>query len=360
MQFYKNVDIYRHNGNIFIEQNKHYNYSPLWYYYLGVLDKITLHEKFVPLHISIRTSLILVDILNTLILLWIAAKQKKSLVLTAALYMLNPVLIILTGYHGQFEQLAMLFLLGAYALSISIKNKAQQLLIFTCLVLSFCIKHIVAFPLILFVQSLYKSRIKTTLIMIGITIMFLVTFVPYAKTAAKEIGKYVFLYRGVERRYGVSDILNRRCDTCILTNIHLYNRTIPITAYTIYFTVFILGFVACFWFLKFEDPGRAIFFGALYFVTWTNGMGAQYLFLPMIAGVLYPSKWMLFAILMQTGFVLGNSDELGLYTFDGFGWTIVWVSTVLWFMHEFFKQSPHAEKLRQRYTDRLVATIQAY
>lgn len=360
MQFYKDVDIYRNHGNIYIEQNKHYNYSPLWYYYLGILDKVTLQEKYFPLYLTIRISLIIVDIFNTLILIWIAYRYKKSLSLTAGLYMLNPILIVLTGYHGQFEQLAMFFLLAAFALSISIKNKIHKALLFACLVISFCIKHVIAFPLILFIQALYNSRIKTILLTSIITIIFLTTFIPYIKTASKEIVSYVFMYRSVERRYGIPDILNRRCQTCVITNVKIFNKDLEISAYSLYFVLFIVGFILSFYFLKFTDPGKAILFGALYFVTWTNGIGAQYLFLPMIIGTLYPSKWMLIAIVLQTGFVLGNSDELGQYAFDGFGWTIVWVANLFWFFHEFFKNSPRATKLYNEYSNRIVNTLQTY
>lgn len=94
------ASIMQRGGNVYAATPR-YNYSPLWAYILRSLSYIG------PVHITARVFLSLVDMGNALLI-------RRMWGLTAGTcYALNPAVIVLVGYGGQFETLACLPLLIA-------------------------------------------------------------------------------------------------------------------------------------------------------------------------------------------------------------------------------------------------------
>lgn len=101
-------------GNIYVETNR-YPYAPIWAGLLGMLSKVQNGFNFLPLHFLVKSFLTLGDFISVLVLLLIAKNERLSLPATASLFYLNPVSFLLTGVHGQFDNLAVLpILLGVY------------------------------------------------------------------------------------------------------------------------------------------------------------------------------------------------------------------------------------------------------
>ena len=103
------TDILTKGGNVYAQTDR-YNYSPLWFMILFALKRIQLAFDM-PFHFVVRTFLCCVDLLTLCVLLFIANIRKLPPVRTAIFFYLSPVSFLMTGYHGQFENLAMLMVL---------------------------------------------------------------------------------------------------------------------------------------------------------------------------------------------------------------------------------------------------------
>jgi hypothetical protein len=106
--------IMRQGGNVYAETIR-YNYSPVWFTLVAAFDKAA-KALTLPLHVVLRSFLSVVDIANALLIGAIVEQYQRGWGRkTALFYALNPGSILLVGYHGQFELLAMVpFLAGVY------------------------------------------------------------------------------------------------------------------------------------------------------------------------------------------------------------------------------------------------------
>lgn len=106
--------IVRRSGNVYAETAR-YNYAPPWAPVLGLAGGAADRLGIV-LHTVIRGFLSLVDVWNAGLIGLIVASQagKRRGQLAAVSYLLNPVAILIVGYHGQFETLAAVPLFAAW------------------------------------------------------------------------------------------------------------------------------------------------------------------------------------------------------------------------------------------------------
>ena len=98
-------EAFNHGESIYSATHR-YNYGPIWFYILGGLRNLsamTGDDTITRFHLFIAAFLSLVDLsLGAFIL------RRKGKLTLAALFILNPVSIIVTGYHIQFDNLAIL------------------------------------------------------------------------------------------------------------------------------------------------------------------------------------------------------------------------------------------------------------
>lgn len=168
-------------GNVYAQTTR-YNYSPVWSLLIGGITLVPI-----PLHISVRVFLSIVDMVNAL-LIWKIAGRKMGL-----LYAFNPISIIIVGYGGQFETLAALPILLALA------YKRNTWLLCALAVL---IKHDLVF--IVWTVLFYRYGVRRSIAaMLGIVAVFLMSFLSY-REALPAIVQNVFLYRSIEHVYGLS------------------------------------------------------------------------------------------------------------------------------------------------------------
>lgn len=110
------VDILDRGGNVYAETAR-YNYSPVWMYVLYALSH-TASFFGVPFAFAPRAFLAAVDLLVALAVARIATATGQNGTKAFLVYYLNPISVLLTGLHGQFDNLAALPLLVAVNLAI--------------------------------------------------------------------------------------------------------------------------------------------------------------------------------------------------------------------------------------------------
>ena len=190
MESYRIVaDIVAKGGDVYAETNR-YNYGPVWFHILHALDSLPwiAGDKLTALHWKVACFLTIVDIGICLTLF------RSYGATVAALFFLNPISIMITGYHSQFENFAILVGLVSVGILDRQKGTRWMWLGLVLLGLSLSIKHILfLFPLWLAIKQEYWSR---KLLFAGLPyVIFLAGFVPYLPRDAHQILKNVFLYR---------------------------------------------------------------------------------------------------------------------------------------------------------------------
>lgn len=176
-------------GNNIYASTEHYNYGPFWFNFLYFIRSIS--NSLYEFHYSIAIFLTLIDLIIFFII-----KNRMGLI-AASLFFLNPISIIITGYHCQFDNLAiMVGMLSILCLKdnfeVGMNNKKIGGLIL--LGVSISIKHILfLFPLWLAVKQ--KGKLNKLLTLLIPTTVFLALFIPYWANGAAGIINNVFLYR---------------------------------------------------------------------------------------------------------------------------------------------------------------------
>lgn len=185
------ADILSNGGNVY-GQTGRYNYGPIWFYVLHFLDQLPLTGAghFLAFRWKVAIFLTVVDVAIFTVLLRLYG------LIVASLFFLNPISIVITGYHSQMDNFALL--LGFLAvLLIQYQRKSFGLLPGLALLgVSLVTKHfLIFFPLWLAFKEVRWSR-KILVIAVPYTI-FLISFLPYLRDGSQGILHNVFLYRSV-------------------------------------------------------------------------------------------------------------------------------------------------------------------
>lgn len=302
--------IFSRGGNVYAETD--YNCSPIWFITLGFLGKAHSCFSFFSFYFIVKSFLTGIDLLILFFLILIARHEKLSTTGTALFFYLNPVSYILTGFHGQFENFAILMVIvGIYGyFKLRDSPALGKALLWGFTTLGMFIKHIVFFEVIICLNFIFKrDRMKIMLLMVSV-FGFLLLFIPYWSEGHGAIVKNVFLYRSQVEPYGVSGLCSA-----------------PLLKY-----VFILGLFLFSFFSRGKDIINQCLLGILFFLTFTTGIAIQYFALPISLGALRPSKGFLFYSCLSTLFILGDENNLNLPLFHYFNWNIVWIASIFWFL----------------------------
>ncbi|MCI9125150.1 MAG: hypothetical protein HFH35_13995 [Eubacterium sp.] len=182
-------------GNVYAQTSR-YNYSPAFLCIQGICYGISQWLSLDPLPVYRVCIVGILTIADLGIACWI--RYRYSLWL-GIVFFLNPVSIIITGYHNQFDNIAVLFAL----LSCNFYNEAEDFhkkdaLFVALLTASLLIKHIFwVFPFWILVNRNLPFRKKIVYTFVP-PIVFLMSFVPFAagnEEAFDGIVHNVFLYR---------------------------------------------------------------------------------------------------------------------------------------------------------------------
>lgn len=283
------ADISASGGNVYVETQR-YNYGPIWFYILSFLDYLPFPITDPLLSLRWKTTLFLslTDIaIATCLYRWFGLK-------VAALFFLNPISIIITGFHSQFDNLAILIAL----LSIKAINNNIQTLTYTSLAglallgLSLSIKHLLfLFPVWLaFKNTRWRDKLLTISIPYGI---FLATFLPFLPEGSKGIINHVFLYRG----FANAPFWTGSVPSVIIDKIPMF--------YLFIGTLIILGLIS-----RTRKPFESLLIYTISLVVFSSAIANQYLAISLVAiSVHWNFIYALYSI-AGTIYLLASSDGL--------------------------------------------------
>ncbi len=174
-----------------------YNYSPLWSFVVTGAWKASSPNvgAFVLLLGSIE---IAADAASTFLLAGIARRRLAAGPEEARrfglLFFSNPVSVLISCAHGQFDGLSILCLLAALWLASETASRARHMAIAAMLSLSLLVKHLTVFHPLLFSRRRERGGLPDALVLVPY-LVFVLSFLPYA-SALGPIVHNVFLYPG--------------------------------------------------------------------------------------------------------------------------------------------------------------------
>ena len=171
-------DIVLDGKSVYAHTNR-YNYGPLWSYVLGFLNNFALkngHSTISQFHTYVVALLTLVDCAIAYFIFKLFGKRP------ALLFLLNPITILLTGYHSQFDNVAVLFgLIGWYLYTHKKSTHSSYLFWGSAFFfgISLIFKHIlILFPVWLLFSSYHKDK-KLLLKISHVVVIYLLFFMSF-------------------------------------------------------------------------------------------------------------------------------------------------------------------------------------
>lgn len=312
-------DLFLKGENVYAKTFR-YNYTPIWFILLGLFKLIT-KSLALPFPFVVRGFLTFIDLASLCLLYKIARIKKTAYDKAAVLFFLNPISIILTGHHGQFENLTIFFiLLGVYLYYKSKKIKLSWL-IFT---LAGMVKHSVFNQILVFLNHSLRNKKKIFFLFFTSIVIFLTSFAPFLKKAGRSIIYNVFLYRstGTLDAYGVLNIMAR--------------LGVPLSLIKGYWYFFYPLFFVFPLFLSSKKLLKNLLLVFLFFLSFAPGFAMQYTILPIALGSLRGGPGFFVYTLITSFYLMGHGAELGLPRFHSFWHDEVWHGVMFWFFLEFY------------------------
>jgi hypothetical protein len=292
--------------NVYLETDR-YQYTPLWFYVLGFLKRV---HNTLPSTVSfgtlVRLFLTLCDLATLGVLAAIGRKKKAEAVSLTLFFFLNPVSFLLTGYHGQFENLAILLLL------IGVWREKERNWLWLFSTAGMLMKHNIFYEALACLRHSVKDLRRVTILFAVSCAAFFALFLPYWELARREIVRNVFLYSSYPMDYGIGTWLREDWAKWM----------------------FVAGLVVYPLALKTADLVHRLLLCALFFLVFTTGFGNQYLVLPIALGALRPSKAFFLYSTVATLFLLGDQTNLGIAYFHWMPLNAVWAAAALWWVSE--------------------------
>lgn len=315
------------NGGSVYSGNVPYGYGPVWMFILKFADLI---QAIFPDNRKIfRLVIILILTLVDYLIARFIAKQFSNT--AAILFFINPISIIITGYHNQFDNLALLVSLYAIVLlGINDFKNSQKSVIYGLIAigLSLAVKQVVLFlPIWLFFRAgTLRQKISRVVIPFGI---YVACFIPWATSRSRIeiIFEEVFL-----QRRGRSGILFNLAGAD-------YAGTIQGASYSdlvrkIVFVVWVVGILAFGWIMRNKPLIHSLIVYMVVMVAFAPAYSQQQLILPLIAVFVYATIELKIFYLLTLLFMIQNSDELGIefffpYFFRLNGTIYAWLQVLL-------------------------------
>lgn len=170
------AEIVRKGGNVYAETYR-YNYAPGWFNMLGALD-FFFHSCF-------RYALIVFLSLADIGIAWLFWRLKKRI--AALLFLLSPVALYISGYHNQFDNVAVFFAFASIYFLTGEKSLSHRNTWISAFLmgLSLVMKHVFIFFPIWFLFRKIDLGKKAVLVLLPYMIFFL-SFIPYAVPGPSE------------------------------------------------------------------------------------------------------------------------------------------------------------------------------
>ncbi len=312
--WYINKSVLDAGGNMFAVTDR-YNYSPFWFLVLKFLTSVNhLFPQF-PFMFIVRSFLIVIDLITLGFLVSIAKKMNLSSLKTGALFFLSPITIIITGYHGQFDNIPVLFVLFAIYVFLTF-GKKSVLFGWLLLTIGMIAKHEILQQILIFLKHT-QAKHKTIFFLFTLSVvLFLLSFAPYWPEGQERIIKNVLSYGGMNRSYG-------------FVNFHA-NPTLGL----IHKFLFISLLLVWPFIYRIKDLVKSSLMGMLFFLVFSSGISTQQFILPVALGALQPNAGFFLFTTAASFLLFGNIDELKISFFKGMTWNHVWFCALIWFLVE--------------------------
>jgi hypothetical protein len=314
------ADIIKRGGNVYAETNR-YNYSPVWAYVLSYLNQIASlsHLQF---HFVIRSFLTIVDILiGFFVGLTCARLGLTDARIGFSLYLLNPVAIQLIGFHGQFENLALLPLLIATYIYSRQPTTPPWKWIWLLGTISLLIKHITVFAVWMLFQYTTSKRRAAIMFLVSL-LAFMTTFLPFLPDGRSGIIRNVFMYQSVAS-WGLA-------------------RWLPkLLIQTVFYEFMILSPFIAKNYLSLSQA-RSMEFSGVALIALIFGIGKQYFIIPVILGSIFCSNWY-WAYTLVAACCLAGSNAINHFgvidqPLTSAVWNIVWLAALGWLLSCFLNR----------------------
>ena len=288
-----------------------YNHAPLWAGILLVIGR-TARDQGWSFVTSVCSFLNLVDVALAA-LVWRIVRDRgdrKIAALSALIAFANPISVIASSYLGQFDNVAIAFLLIAVAFST--RRPPGSLGVGIALGASLVAKHVAWFHPLLLVRG-QGRRFWVAAVPY---VLFLLSFLPFWHSW-RSIRDHVFAYRGGPESFGLEPLREV--------------SWLPREAGTLLFAVALLLAV---WLLRRVEFGRACLLLFLAQLILIPGVWSYYFVWPVALGAIFPSVGYLVYTVVVTAFFMKSPDVLGLDWPHLPGWWGCWWATVFWLLWE--------------------------
>lgn len=275
-----------------------YNYGFIFFLIQGLLYKMSLlfNDNILAYRILMVSVLTLTDLLISFFI------YKKKNIKTALLFFINPVSIIISGYHNQFDNIAILLaLITIYFYNDDEKLNKNDFFFVLFASLSLITKHIFAFfPLFIIFNKTINLKKKILYAFVP-AIIFFISFIPFAlssKDAFMGIINNVFLYKS-SANYPL-----------LILILHF----IPINK-SFYICIFILFMLIMSYILKKYYYSKLLYYYLIVMVACSSAIANQYLVIPIVSLFLLDDSYKKYLyIFIATVILLYRGDGLKLYS----------------------------------------------
>jgi hypothetical protein len=334
-----NASVLRGGGNLY-SGNETYGYGPVWMFVLRFAD--LAQNIFSENRQVFRLVIILVlTIFDLMIAIFIA---KKFSLVVGLLFFVNPISVIITGYHNQFDNLAVLVGIGAILVisEAEFGNRQKTLWFGLALTgLSLAVKQVLLFyPIWLFFRA---GTLRQRLTRVAVPyVIYLACFAPWATSIEriKIIVEEIFL-----QRRGRSGILLNLAGADYAGTIH--GATYSDLARQIIFAAWIIGVFAFGWIMRNRSIIHSLVVYLVVMLAFAPAYSQQQLILPLLAVFIYATTELKIFYVVTLIFMVQNSDELGIEFFFPFvfrlnGTIYAWLQVLLIFfsLRIIFKDHP--------------------
>lgn len=248
--------------NVYAETSR-YNYGPIFFIIQG-LSYAAAHIFSMDIQQTYRVLLVgIFTLTDFAIAMWLAMRYSLK---TSLIFFLNPISIVITGYHNQFDNMAILFALISCSYYNEEENFSKKDWLFVCfLSLSLIIKHILfIFPFWLLVKHGLPLKKKFVYVFVP-PIIFGFSFIPFVIgnfDAFLGVARNVFLYRS----YAISPLLGGPLG-------------IPVQ---FYFSLYILMMILMAFIVRKQSYEYLLLLYFISMFTFSSSMAPQYYIIPVV------------------------------------------------------------------------------
>lgn len=293
-------EIVTSGGNVYAQTHR-YNYGPFFFLIQGLLYKIaTVAPSDVELLLFRALMVATLTLADLGIALFIG---KKYSAFGAIIFFLNPVSIIITGYHNQFDNIALLFaLISTLFYNEEEHFSAKDGWFIFWLTLCLIAKHILfLIPVFLLLKKHLPIKKKLAYAILP-PLLFLLSFIPFCvgnSDALFGIIKNVFLYRS-------------------FNNAPLLNFIYGFIGFPNGMKFFVYIGLMCIlaYYVRNFDFSNILLLYSIAMVAFSSAIANQYLIIPLAALCILNTGWLKYLyIIFMSGFLFLHTDGIGCLRF---------------------------------------------